>query len=84
MKNNREIYQAPNINGTYVLYPKALVELPEEEENLNAKSIIIINSTFLLYYRLGYISLEEMVNFLVELKYSNCGNSNTNLLVCLV
>ena len=41
LKNDREIYQAHALNGTYVLHPKALVAPPEEEEKLSEKSIII-------------------------------------------
>ena len=39
-KNDKEVYQVPVVNGTYVLHPKALVEPPNQEVKLNEKSII--------------------------------------------
>ena len=61
MKNDKEIQQALTVNGRYVLHPKALVEPLKEEEKLS-KSSIVGNYTFLWHYRLGHISLEEMID----------------------
>ena len=61
IKNDKEIHQGLAVKGRYVLYPKALVKPPEKEEKLS-KNSIIRNHTFLWYYRLGHMILEEMID----------------------
>ena len=59
LKNVGDIYWALDINRTYILHPKVLVEPLKEEEKLRKKSII---SIFLQQYGLGDMSLIELMD----------------------